>query len=49
MQLASRIHTIKGFFSQIFEQENTREKKTKKYTREMIKKYGKTLRKLSKE
>jgi len=49
MQLTNKIHSIKDFFLHVFEPENMREKKTKNYTRRMIKKYGKTLRKLSRE
>lgn|GEM_PF-6158905 len=49
MYLTHTIHSIKDFFSQLFQDENPREKKTKKFTRQMIKKYGKTLRRLSRE
>lgn len=49
MQLTHKITNIKDFFRDLFKTEDIREKKTKKYTQHMIKKYGKTLRRLSKE
>jgi len=49
MQLTHKITTVRNFLLRLIDQETTREKKTKKYTQQMIKKYGKTLRRLSKE
>lgn len=38
-----------GTIRKLFTREKNREETTRKYTREMIKKYGKTLRRLSYE